>query len=280
MNNIILSDIYRVRKGKILRLVCIVIFLIILLFAALTLFSQSDLYAKLVIAPDDMTESEAEELVKDIENTQQQKRRVNSGAVFGAEVLGQFFVSFLILPVIVAVSGADFSAKTYRNILSFEYSRTRIYMAKLLLSSAICCFLLLGSLAASWVIGSLVFGFSGFTLKYFGDVFIVLIMQSLVSLAIISVCQMLLVVTKRVLTTIILFCATQIAAMVMLRELASGTSSLAWLLLIEPYSNGSVVSVNNMASANNILFMACYYLGVIAITTFLGVSCFRKTDMP
>lgn len=280
MNNIISSDFYRMRRGAALRNTCIALFVVIAMAMAGLLFIQSDFAAELIASPPGMSAAEAAELEKDIQDANQQVESIDGGAAFCMDMLGQSVIFFFFLPIVIAVFCADFSSGTYRNTLTYESNRIKVYMGKLLLSIGICIAMTIGMVIVSWLLGSLAFGFTGFTAAYFGRVLTVLLLQLPISLATIAVCHFLVVFTKKSGATIGTFVVGYIVLAIITQVIVGLFPSAQWAALLDPQSSGKLMTVFESAQTKHILFTVIYNLAVAAATTVLGALHFRKTDMP
>ena len=277
MNNIISSDYYRVRHGWTLRGTFIGVVLVIIVVMGIILGVQS---AQFGTDTTDMTAAEIAEMQQDAADAQEEMGSIDSGAAFGLQMLGQFLIPFFFLPVILAVFCADFSAGTYRNTLSFESNRTKVYFSKLLLSVGICLAMVLGMLGVSWLVGGIAFGFGGFSTAYFGKVFTVLLLQLPIYLSYIAVGHFLVAVTKKSSTTIAIFLIGYFAVAIVLQTVAESDASREWMQLLDPTTSGQIMVSYEAMQIKDILFVVLYNIGIIGVTTLIGVTHYRKADMP
>ena len=277
MNNIISSDLYRVRKGAAYRNTCLGILAIILVMLTSFLFVQSGAAAEMLTTTNDLTPADVAELEQAI---QSEVTLIENGAAFGQQMLSDFFIFLFFLPVAIAVFCADFSAGTYRNTLSYESDRTKVYMAKLLLSIGLCITMVLGMLAVSFLLGSVAFGFSGFTAAFFGNLSAALLLQLPIYLATITICHCLVSFTKKSSSTIAVFLVGYFVLDLIL-QLAVGIFHMPeWLMLLDAQSAGKLMAGYASAPKSYVVFVAVYYLGIATLTTLLGAVCYHKTDMP
>ena len=277
MSNIISSDFYRVRKGAAYRNACIGILAVVLVFLGSFLFLQSGMAAEMLTTTNDLTPADVAELEQAMQSG---IPPIESGAVFGFQMLSEFIVFLFFLPVVISVFCADFTAGTYRNTLSYESDRVKVYAAKLLLSIALCLAMLLGMLAVSFLFGSFAFGFSGFTAAFFGKLFTALLLQLPIYLAIITVCHCLVSFTKKSSSTIAVFLVGYFVLNLIL-QLAVGIFHMPdWLMLLDVQSAGKFVAAYDIMPKNYVIFAVAYNLGVTALATLLGAGYHQKTDMP
>ena len=277
MSNIISSDFYRVRKGAAYRNTCLGILAFIVIMLASFLFVQSGMATEMLTATNDLTPADVAELEQTM---QAEVAIVESGAVFGFQVLSDFFIFMFFLPVVISVFCADFTAGTYRNTLSYESDRIKVYMAKLLLSIALCLAMVLGMLAVSFLLGSFAFGFSGFTAAFFGKLAATLLLQLPIYLATITVCHCIVSFAKKSSSTIAVFLAGYFA-LVLVLQLAVGIFHMPeWLMLLDAQSAGKMMAGYASAPKSYVVFVVAFNLGITALATLLGARYYQKTDMP
>lgn len=278
MSNIISSDFYRVRRGAALRNTFIGMALIVIFMIIMTFVSQMDGFT--YVAADGMTASEASEMTQDLTEMQQETSSITSGTVLAADLLGQSFMIFFFLPIALAVFCADFSAGTHHNTLSYESSRIKVYMAKLLLSIGLSVALILSMVVFSWLSGGIAFGFSGFSWAYVQEILLTILFQLPIYLSVISLCHFLIAITKKSSITIAVFIVGLLAFMLILQYVAQTFPDYSWLLLLDPQSGAKLMANRDMANSGDILFVAVYNLSFAAVATVLGSQIFRKVDMP
>lgn len=277
MNNLMAADFYRVRRGATLRNTFLGVVGVILLVLILIVVEANT--GSLVINVD-MPASEVAALQQELEAMAGETPDASDGAGFGLEMLRQFFIAFFFLPITIAVFCADFSAGTYRNTLSFESNRTRVYLAKLLLSIGLCLAMVLAGLVVSWILGGIAFGFTGFGAGYFAQILTILLLQLPIYLAFVAVFHCVTAFTKKSSTTIAICLIGFVAVAAILQALVVAVPSLDWLLMLEPQSAGKMMAMYDTVPLGNILFIVAYNLAITVAATLLGITCFRKTDMP
>ena len=277
MSNIISSDFYRVRKGAALRNTCLGLAAIVIVMLVLFMFMQSHAFASMITTAGEAMPAEMEDLQQEI---QSEMIPINDGADFISKVQSEFVVFFFFLPITLAVFCADFTAGTYRNTLSYESDRVKVYMSKLLLSVALCLGMLLGMLLLSFLLGGIFFGFSGFTSAFLGKLLTSLLLQLPIYLATVAVCHCLVAFTRKSSSTIALFLVGYFV-IALATQMAVGFFSLPeWIMLFDPQTAGKLMTFYDMASKGNIAFVVIYNLGITSLSTFLGVEYYKKTDMP
>jgi len=94
---------------------------------------------------------------------------------------------YLLLPVIIFISAADFSSGTAKNVLANGVSRTNYYFSKLILSMLFCIVMSVLSIVIPTIIVTLLKGFGGgIDLEFFGQVFKAFSLQLFLLLAVTS----------------------------------------------------------------------------------------------
>lgn len=275
MNNLIAADFFRVRCGATLRNTFLGVVAVILLVLIIVEANTGSLVINM-----DMPASEIAALQQDLADMAAETPDAPDGAGFGLEMLRQFFVPFFFLPITIAVFCADFTAGTYRNTLSYESNRTRVYLAKLLLSVGLCLAMVLGSVVVSWLLGGIAFGFTGFTAAYFMQILTVLLLQLPIYLAFVAVYHCITAFTMKSSTTIAVFLVGVFGLTVAIQALVMAEPSLNWLTMLEPQSAGKMMAMYDTVPLGNIVTIAAYNIGITVAATLLGILRFRKTDMP
>ena len=277
MNNIISSDFYRVRKGAALRNTAIGLLAFVVFMLVMFLFMQSGTIIEMGISTNNLSPAEAAEMQQ---NMQDNLVSIGNGAEFGFAILSEAFMFFFFLPITIAVFCTDFTAGTYRNTLSFESNRVKVYASKLLLSICLCLVLVIGLIVACLILGSLAFGVTGMSAAAVGKLLISALLQLPICLATVSICHCLSALTKKSSSTIAIFMAGYFILVLILQLTTSVLTLPEWIMLIEPQSAGNLLASYDTVPMNEVILTAAYYLGVTAVTAVIGVTHYRKTDMP
>lgn len=282
MSNLISSDFYRVRRGAALRNTFIGMALLVIFILVMTVLSQSDSFSTVVLenGQSSMTEAELAELEQDLGEAEHEAAAIDSGPALAADVLGQSFLLFFFLPITLVVFCADFSAGTYRNTLSYDSNRLKVYFAKILLSVGLSLALVFATILFCWLSGGIVLGFSGFSWAYIQELLITILLQLPVYLSVIAICHCLIAVTRKSSATIAIFIVGLLAFMIFLQFIAQTYPDYSWVLLLEPQSGAKVMANRAMADTGDIIFVAVYNLALAAGATVLGSLFYRKVDMP
>lgn len=280
MSNIIHSDLYRIRKGAAARN-SIIGLMATILFMGLTFFTMTSNGFQLFI--DDASNSVQNITSEDMAEMSEAFDAVQStvpvnAAEFGREMLAEDFLPFFFLPLIITIFCADFTAGTHRNTLSYESSRIKVYLSKLVLSILCAVALNLITLAFSWFVGGVLFGFGGFTAEYLLQTLIFLLLLLPVQLGVIGFGHCLVAFTKKSSSTIAAYLLV-LAIVSVILQTASLLPSLQWLTLLDWNGVGSLLAAYWTMPIGNIIIAAGTGLVIATATTALGISHYRKTDM-
>lgn len=278
MTNIIRSDIYRLKKSATARNTIIGLLATILLIALMTISMTSGGFTVFLdeSTVSVMTEREQAEFQKDLADMQGYFPA--NAAEFVTEIVSPNILPFFLLPFIIAVFCADFSAGTYRNSLSHESSRARVYIAKLGLD-ALCCLLLnVITILFSCLLGGLLHGLGGFSAEFFQHILITTLLLLPSQLGAICFGHMLVSFTKKSSSTIAIYLVGLTLLSVALQSL-SIIPRLRWLMLLDWSSAGKLLAAYWTLSAGNIAIIVCSGLAVAALTTALGLAYYQKTDI-
>ncbi|MFV0401527.1 MAG: hypothetical protein ACK5LX_13060 [Oscillospiraceae bacterium] len=280
MNNIISADFFRLRRGAALRNTLIGVAIFIIFIAVMFFFSQSEGFNDLMMdSAEGISAAEAAQMEQDLQELQEGSS-VNNGADFAAEMLAQSIIFLAFLPIALAIFCADFSAGTYRNTLSYESNRKRVYLSKLLLSAGLCILIALAMVLFSCLVGGIFFGFAGFTGQFFAHTLTTFVLQLPLFLAAVAVCHFLIAFTQKSSTTITIFLVGFMAITVILQVLATSVPGMDWLMLFDPQSGGKIMAYREMASTADMVIVAGYNIAVAVAATVLGLVRYRKVDMP
>ena len=268
MTNLMNADWYRVRHGAALRNTFLSFLVVVIFFAVFTAFSTSDESAGfLAITTDPPIQSDVIG----------QGGSAASGASFSEQMQRSFFIPFFFLPIVLAVFCADFSAGTYRNILSYESKRGRVYLSKLLLSIVLCVGMIVASQAFSILLGGVLFGFTGFTAAFFSRTLLVFALQLPICIGFISVSHFLVAITKKSSTTITAFIVGYLAVVVLLQSVSMDFPSV---MMMEPQTGGQIMAMYEAATLSEIITILLYHAAISLIAVVAGLLHYRKVDMP
>lgn len=277
MSNIISSDFYRLLHGAALRNTLIGL-LGTVLIVGLAIFSFNGMSEGLTIYLDNGAVQETDSAeIKDAMGELNQLSPYNA-AEFGNEIFSSNFVPFFFLPLIIAIFCADFTYGTYRNTLSNGMNRSKLYLAKLLLSIICCIALQAFSVLISWPIGGIFLGFGGFSAEYITHIAVAFLLMIPTQLAMICFGHCLVAFTKKSGTVIAVYLIAPMVLSIVMQTLAI-RPRLNWLLLFDWASSGTLLIEYWNMSTGQILTIVCSGLIVAAATTALGVIHYQKADL-
>lgn len=277
MSNIIHADIYRIFRSAALRNTIIGIIATVVLIGGITAFETSDgLNIMLDSAAQQMASADLAEMKSDLEDMKNYFPQ--NAADFVRDTTADPALLFFLLPLIITVFCADFSHGTYRNTISYESSRTKVYISKLLLSVGFCLLLELIALCSGWLVGVLLFGFSGFSAQYFVRLAVVLLLLLPTQLGLIGLGHCIVAFTKKSSSTIAIFLIGLTVISIALQSLAM-FPELGWLSLLDWNSTGKLLATYWNMPAASIAFIVCTQLIIASVTTVLGVSRYRGSDL-
>jgi ABC-type transport system involved in multi-copper enzyme maturation permease subunit len=274
MLNIIRADFFRVRKGAAIKGVFIGLIALVILLAYTFNMVSNNLgdqgYEGSGISF--TVESNERTIIESIAN----------GGAFLLEMTSENGIfnalPIFLLPLFIAVFGADYSAGTFRNLLSHESDRKKVYMAKLLLMLPLTLLMLLVLALTLSLSGGLLYGFAGFTGDVIGKVLCTFLLQMPIYLALICLGHFLLVFTKKSSRTIAIYLIGLFALDAVLQIFLIIRPQWVWL------ANLDLVGALNRVAGYQVLpvkdiVMSLVFAGVVAIVTFMvGMLRYQTTD--
>lgn len=280
MINIISSDLFRIRKGKAFYGVMIGI-LVFIVFAAIGLailrspsfYESMEANQGVVMMDEDIKESA--EMIQSLESSMPKNGSEFMAAMFaeGAEIL-----LLLLLPFVIAVFGGDYSAGTFRNLLSYHSKRGKIYGAKLITSLILTLISLIAFAVISMVTGTITFGFGGLG----AGRMLMLVKGILLMLPMLAACvcvgHCIMAFTKRNSYTISIYLVGMLVWSMVLQGVAFLVPSLAWVLNMDLTGTmGRMLSYPQLSSTE-LLAPLVFSAVLIVGTTLLGGYKYSKTD--
>lgn len=278
MSTIIRSDIYRLRHGTMVRNVLIVLLAVLAFLAVMFVALRSEQMAFFVEsgAIDQYDEGESETLQQDFSDVQDYLPA--NAAEFTTVVTGENMLLFFFIPIILAIFCADFTDGTYRNTLSYESDRTKIYLAKLALSVG-CCFLLnIVTILACWVVGGIAFGALGFSAAYLLQTLVSLLLFLPGQLATICFLHCLIVFTRKSSSTIGIYIALCLGITTIV-QLLTLIPQLGWVSYFDWNSVGQQLINYSTTPLYGLVLVVCSGLLAAVITTLVGINHYRKADL-
>lgn len=203
---------------------------------------------------------------------------LSSGSSMMIEILksGDVLILFF-LPVVTSILMMDFSVGTIKNNIISGYSRSKIYISKLMVSSMICIlFVLLYSLSA-FLFSIFKNGYDGnLTLSLILNTIKVIAIQSPMYIAAISTAFMLGVITQRKLIVVTIYLLYQVAILMLCSICGRIGLNIA---TYEPISNlDKVANIGVNTFSYNLIFVLSS-ICIILITTTIGIIINNKMDI-
>lgn len=278
MSTLIRSDIYRLRRGTALRNTIIVLLAILAVFAVTFVAVSSESFADFVEsgAIEQFDEGEAVGLQQDF--SEAQGVIPASGAEFANMMVGENVLLFFFIPIILTIFCADFTNGTYRNTLSFESSRTKIYLAKLGLSAVICFLMQILMILACWVIGGVAFGSLGFSAGYLIHMAVAVLLFLPGQLAAVCLIHCIIAFTKKSSSTIGIFIGACVGV-TMVVQLLSMIPQFDWVVYLDWNSVGQTLINYGSTPLYGLVISVGSGLLVAAASTIAGVAHYRKADL-
>lgn len=225
MTNIIKSDIFRLKRGTAIRNVFIVGMFIIIITAVNMLNSRSG-------AGGIGIQSSASAI----------KSLPVNGADFVQQMRDDGLFPFLILVFVVAVLGADYSAGTIRNSLSYFVNRKSVYFSKCLTGLLLCISYTIFCTVISLVTGSILFGFGGFSMTLLLEIILQILLSIPLYIGMIAIGNLILVFAKKTSITIATYLIGIIVFPSFTYQLYQLFPRSEWLKLCDPLSAFSMIS--------------------------------------
>lgn len=202
-----------------------------------------------------------------------------NGAEFVSQMRDDGFFPFFILAFAIAVLGADFSAGTIRNTLSYFTKRQSVYASKCITGVLCCLAYSLICLVVSILVGITLFGFGGFSFLYI----LQLLGQILLSLplfaGLIGIGYCLLVFTKKSSITIAAYLVGLLIIPTLTHRLYQIFPSAEWLQICDPLSAFSVMSRFWEFNSFIVAMMLLTWLAVDAAVISIGMYRYEIEDV-
>ena len=225
MVNIIKSDIFRLRKGAAVRNVFLA-GIIIIVITGVNMAGSSSGFGGVGVQT---TASAARALP-------------GNGAEFLQQMRDDGLFPFIILAFAVAEQGSEYSTGTIRNSLSYFVDRRKVFFAKCITGFLCCLAYTCLCLIVSFIVGTLLFGFGGFSLTLFIRVLLQILLSIPLYLGMVAIGNVLLVFTKRTSITIATYLIGLIVFPSFTNQLLQLFPKAEWLQLCDPLSAFSVLS--------------------------------------
>lgn len=277
MTNMMNSDFYRLKKGKTLWTVMVVTIAIVLLIWVLSSSSASIAQS---LPTDGMTDAEISELYSDSMKVEQEMNQtIGTAPSFILEIMGQNYLFFLFLPIILAVFCADFDFETYKNTLSYESNRARIYLSRLFLVMGLCFAVKVISLITAGVVGVIFIGTAGFTPGLFITLLYSFLLQIPIYLAVISFTFLMITFFKKNGATIATYILGLMVVSMLMQVIPSYKPGLDFFTLLDPTNAISLVVDPSSLTTGNLLIIVIFYSLFAILSILLGMLHFKKQDL-
>lgn len=277
MGNLLHADFYRVRKSagtrnSLIGLAAVLIFSLSMLF-----LTNSSAMQSVVSAQNSGTAVEISQDLKEMQGFTSQA--LATSASFGLEMMEGNVLLLFFLPFILIVFGADFSAQTYRNTLSYESNRLKVYFAKLLLGIACGVVVVLFNLLFSWLLGGIFLGFTGFTAAYFAQVGTTLLLQLPVYICVISFGFCVVAFARSSGGTVAVYLLSLLGLGIATQLLLVIFPQMQWLMLLDWLNLTKVMAAYQTMPGSLVVGGLLMAAGMTVLTSALGAYRFSKCDL-
>lgn len=262
MVNIIKSDIFRLRKGAAVRNVFLAGIIIIVITGVNMAGSSSGVGGVGV----QTTASAARALP-------------GNGAEFLQQMRDDGLFPFFILAFAVAVLGAEYSTGTIRNSLSYFVDRRKVFFAKCITGFLCCLVYTCMCLIVSFIVGTLLFGFGGFSLTLLTRVLLQILLSIPLYVGMVAIGNVLLVFTKRTSITIATYLIGLIVFPSFTNQLFQLFPKAEWLKLCDPLSAFSVLSRFWEFPFGVVGMILLFWLLLDALLLFAGSRLYTNADI-
>lgn len=262
MTNIIKSDIFRIKKGSAVRNVFLA-GMVIIIITGINMFNSRSGFGGVGVQS---SASAARSLPA-------------NGAQFVQQMRDDGLFPFFILAFAVAVLGADYSAGTIRNSLSYFVDRKKVYFAKCITGFLCCLIYTLVCLIVSCIAGVILFGFDGFSLTMISRILTQLILSIPLYIGMIAIGNGLLVFTKKTSITIASYLIGLIIFPSVTYQIYQLFPNAEWLKLCDPLSAFSLLSRFWEFPLMYVGMVLLFWIILDAIVLFLGMRVYSEADV-
>jgi ABC-2 type transport system permease protein len=187
---------------------------------------------------------------------------------------------YFLLPFIVFIAAADFSAETAKNVLSNGMSRTKYYLSKLILSCVFCVLILLAQIVISIIAATALRGFGGtFGMEFLGRLLRPFSAQLFMCLAVNCVGMFFVFVTRRTAAVngaYIAFCILPFLIMAILFQI---NDKLVFLFKYDVPTNVKMLAHIDLTESIDIIRAFTIGLFYIVASTLGGIAIFKKAEI-
>ncbi|MGG5463282.1 ABC transporter permease [Clostridium sp. B9] len=257
MMNLIKSEVFKLKREKNLY---IVLLLIVILFSVISNFT----YENVVIG------------LKNILGTN--RVNLNSGSYIMVEMLKSADILILLfLPIISSILMIDFSSGTIKNNIISGYSRSKIYLSKLIVCSITCILIVLFYVVIAFCMVTIKNGYDGsLDLNLILETIKVILIQIPIYIGIISTAFMIGILTQNKTVVISIYLLYQFVIEIIF--IAFG-DKLSNIMQYEPISNlDKVAHISTNTSGDNLTFILIGIV-MIVVTIFIGLIKMNRMDI-
>lgn len=273
MSNIIRSDIYRLKKGAAIKVTTLVSILLVLM---IVLVSFTILTVTSNIPTENMTQAQLADMQEDIAEAQAQT--TGTAANFISEINGQNFFIFLFLVAIFTIFSIDFDNGTYKNTLSYESNRNKVFWGKFILTFLTCMAIKLVTLVASVIISLIFMGTTGFTATFWLQTLLAFVLQMPIYIAILAVAFCIVVFTRKTATLYVTYIVGLTAISIAFQTISSMKENLSWLSLLDPLSAATSIARGSISGTPMLLSIGFFSI-IAVIALVVGSLHFKKADL-
>ena len=273
MGNLLHADFYRLGKGVAVRNTIICLIAVFCIVLATTVASRNGSFGVALSNTDGVTEQDLQDF------TEMESMLPQSGAGMILSFITQEVIAFFILPLAIAVFAQDFSTGTYRNTLSFETNRKKIYFSKMIITSVLTVGLLLSVLVFGMLSGGVLLGFGEFGGAFFKTLGIILALQIPVYFALVSILHSVIAFTKKSGTAIAVILVYMFTSSIIVQLVMMFFPKAQFIQLFDLLSILSVVGQYSTISFSTLLACLAVPTAVGIVATVAGVMHYSKTDL-
>jgi ABC-type transport system involved in multi-copper enzyme maturation permease subunit len=281
MTNIIRSDIFRLRKGAAVKFTLFGVCAFLAAMALIMLLLASGVFTGILESSSEFAMFNSNETwrsqVDDLYTAMNEAPQ--NGAEFVRVFVSAGLLPFFLLPLMLAVFAADYTAGTYRNTLSYETRRGKVYWAKLLTSILAFVLLFAVSLVFAALIGSLLFGFGGLSFEYIGWLLMTILLQLPIYLGMICFIHFLIAFTQKSSTTIAVFLLVLLLFPSVVQLLTFLLPTFGWLANFDLLGGLGAVAGYATASPGSIILPVTLGAVLAIASTSAGIFRYVKVDL-
>lgn len=202
-----------------------------------------------------------------------------NGADFIQQMRDDGLFPFFILSFATAVLGADYSTGAIRNTLAYFADRRNVFLAKCITGFLCCLVYTFVCLAASSVLGILLYGFGGFNLTFLFRILAQIILSMPLYLGMIAISYCLLVFTKKTSFTITAYMIGLLFIPSFTYQIYEFFPNAKWLKLCDPLSAFSMLSRFWEFPTGYVGMVLLVWLGLDVLILGIGMRRYTLADV-